>query len=93
MAQERVCEFISCDRCDFLGRSEEWLDESSPNLREFLLEKKGIDIATPEGRSYFHLFFAGAVCPECGNHAEIDTDPFNTINGYKVPPEYLRQPK
>ena len=87
-APDRVGEFISCDRCDCVDRAEKFIDESSPNLREFLLEKKGIDIETEEGKRMFQNVFAGAVCPACGNFGDIDMDPFNTRNGYPVPPKF-----
>lgn len=85
---DRTGEFISCDRCGCTDAAERFLDESSPNLREFLIEKKGIDIETEEGRIMFQCVFAGAVCHACGNFGDIDIDPFNTRNGYPVPPEY-----
>lgn len=88
---DRTGEFISCDRCECTDKAERFLDASSPNLREFLMEKQGIDIATEAGRATFQSGFAGAICPACGNFGDIDIDPFNTRNGYLVPPEYEAQ--
>ncbi|MDP2641003.1 MAG: hypothetical protein Q8P39_00465 [Candidatus Yanofskybacteria bacterium] len=70
---------IACDTCEYIGKAEEWLDENSPNLREFLMEKKGWDIATPEGKRAFEHVYSGAVCPACGSSAEIDVDPYEVL--------------
>lgn len=85
---DRTGEFIGCDRCGCIDAEERFLHESSLNLREFLLEKQGIDIETEKGRGTFQTCFAGAVCPACGNYGDIDMDPFDTRRGFPVPPEY-----
>ena len=90
LVQAIECEWISCDRCEYLDAAEKWLDRYSPSLRQFLIEKQDLDIKTPRGQYDMQFMFAGAACPSCGNFSEIDMDPFNKRGEKMTTEEVLR---